>query len=1560
LARGYLNRPELTAERFVADPWQPGERLYRTGDLARRRVDGTLLFAGRADSQVKIRGQRIEPGEIEATLLRCQGVRQAAVAARANARGECELLACVVADAFDERALREQLRQWLPAGLLPAALVAVPALPLLPSGKLDVRAWPAPQADTAAIEPPLTDTERRLHAIWCELLGRDAVARHDNFFEYGGHSLTATRLVARIRVHLGADLPLRAVFEHPTIASLALAIDAVLASAPARHLTPIQPVSRQRVLPLSHSQQRMWLVQQMDPQGAAYHMPFALRIAGELRSQALRQALAHLVVRHEALRTSLHLERGALTQRIAAQVHLPMAEVDLSALPAANAEERARELAQQESRRSFDLGSAPLARALLVTLSEQDHVLLIVIHHAIGDQWSGGVLARELALAYEAALAGRAPQWGPLRIQYADYCVWQREEQGDESLESELAYWRERLRGTPVLALPTDQPAASDGSPSVAPQGASLVRELPASVIDGVRRLAVAHGATPFMVLLAGFKLLLARYCNQHDIAVGSPIANRLRADTEDLVGTMVNTLVLRTDLSGDPSFVELLSRVKETALGAYAHQNLPYERLVDALRGERGASPAHVRALFNVPNAPWVRPRLGSAEVTPFEFDRGAAQFDLSVTVDTEHFHRIHFEYATALFSPGLLQQLATHYLHLLQQALAQPESRLSSFATLTPLELQAEQQRHRLNVRALPAAQRIDELIAMQAARTPQAVALSQGAQRLNYAELDARACRLAHHLQRLGVTRGTLVGLCLQRTPDMVVALLAVMKAGGAFVPLDPAFPRDRLRFMVDDSGLPLVITHAAVAEPPAPRPGGLLDLDAQAQHIADLSDAVAPTLAGQHDLAYVLYTSGSTGRPKGVEIEHRSLLNFIASMQREPGLSAGDTLLAVTTLSFDIAGLELLLPLTLGARVELATRDEATDPRLLIERLAAVRPTMMQATPATWTMLLAAGWNGDPNLVALCGGEPLPAELAARLLARCKALWNLYGPTETTIWSTIDRVQANAPITIGRPIDNTSTWVLDACGQPVPPGVTGELTIGGLGVARGYRNRPELTAQRFVPDRFSDDPQARLYRTGDLARRLPDGRLVHLGRNDLQVKVRGFRIEPGEIESVLARHAEVAQCAVAAKTDATGTQQLVAYVVLRPAASFDAVALRTHLRAQLPEYMVPNAFIALDALPLTANRKVDVNALPAPKSADLTAHTAREADPHGVLAVQLLALWRQVLDNDGLGLHDNFFDSGGHSLKAVQLLTLVERVFGRRLPLATLIEAPTVAQLEQAMGRADWVPPWRSLIALAVHGTRTPLYLVPGVGGNVLGFTLLAKLLDGERPVYGLQARGLDGVEQPLRSVAEMAEHHLREIRLVQPHGPYLVGGACTGGVIAFEIARRLHEQGERVELIVMESWHPASYRRPSGPEFALQTLRFAIGRLRAVLRTLAALPLRRWPSILRRAWFGARLVDGALEESLAGNDYLADRVVAATFEAVATYDARPFGGRLLNVIAASRPLANTTLDTRREWGALARQGAHSVEMPAEDSGQLFVAPHVGPLANLLRRHVGHEL
>jgi amino acid adenylation domain-containing protein len=1561
LSRGYLKRPELTAERFVADPFQPGERLYRTGDLARYRSDGALVYVGRADAQIKVRGQRIEPGEVEATLLRCPGVRRAAVIARKDTRGDLELAAYVVAEPYDESALRRQLHEWLPAGWVPARLAAMRELPTLPNGKVDLRAL-AVQGDAAErarpVEAPRSATERRVQALWTQLLGRQPIGVHDNFFESGGHSLIATQLVARIRTQLGADLPLRSVFERPTIASLASEIDGALGRQSVHRETPITAVPRDRPLPLSYSQQRMWLVQQMDPQGSAYNMPFAARIRGTLDVSALQQALTWLAERHEALRTGIHLGHGGAAQVIAASVAVAFQQSDLSSELPGVREARARELAQRESRRPFDLTRPPLWRVLLLRLQPQEHVLLIVIHHVIADQWSGGVLVRDLAQAYRSAGTGHPPVWSALRIQYGDYAVWQRTHQSPAALRAELDHWADRLRTTPSLALPVD---GGDATQRATP-GAMLMRALTPDTIRAMRTLAAAHDATPFMVLLATFKLLLSRYCGQTDIAIGTPIANRMRADTEELVGTMVNTLVLRTELAGSHSFRELLLRVKDTALQAYAHQNLPYEQLVDALRGDGGAaSPAHVRVLFNVPNAPWMHPELPGTAIEPFDFDRGAAQFDLAVTVDTEHFHRVHIEYATALFSRDLVQQLASHYVHLLQQVLTAPEAPLASLRTLTVPEWNALQTSHGATARELPPVQRVDQLLSAQAARTPDAIALSQGAQRISYRELEHRANQLAHRLQSLGAGRGTLIGLCLQRSPEMVVALLAVMKAGAAYVPLDPAFPRDRLRFMIDDAALAWVITHDAVHDVPAPASGRVLNLDHDRGAAATAADAPPRTDSGLRDLAYVLYTSGSTGRPKGVQIEHRSLLNFITSMAREPGAGPNDTLLAVTTLSFDIAGLELLLPLATGGRVEVASRDEAADPQLLIERLAAVQPTLMQATPATWRMLLEAGWSGDPRLTVLCGGEALSAELATRLRPRCHELWNLYGPTETTIWSTVERIEADSPITIGRPIDNTACVIVDAQLQPVPAGVAGELCIGGLGVARGYHGRPDLTAERFVPDPFAAQPDQRLYRTGDIAKRLPDGRLMHLGRDDFQVKVRGFRIELGDIESALAAHASVAHGVATAIDDGAGSKQLVAYVVTRSGASFDAQALRAHLRAALPDYMVPSYIVPLSALPMTANRKVDVKALPRPSSADAAARETRAADdPQSLLAVQLLALWRQVLDDDALGLDDNFFERGGHSLKAVQLLTQIERVFGRRLPLATLVEAPTIAQLEQVLSRADWAPPWRSLVALAVHGERAPLFLVPGVGGNVLVFTALARLLEGERPVYGLQARGLDGIEAPFRSMTEMAAHHVAEMRSVQPHGPYLIGGACTGGVVAYEMAQQLRAQGESVELLVLESWHPSSYRPPSSLQRARMALRAGLKRLRASAMTLAGLPMARWPGALQRVWQPRAHSDVTLQETLAGHDYLADRVVAATFEAVASYEAQPYPDRLLNVIASARPLPPGVIDTRPMWDSLARGGSRHIELPAQDSGRLFVSPHVEQLSGILREYVGTRL
>ncbi len=1561
LARGYLNQAELTAKRFVADPFRPGQRLYRTGDLARYSDNGELHFVGRADTQVKIRGHRIEPGEVEATIRQFYGVRETLVVAHNCAGDEQQLTAFVVGEGVDLHALRLHLLDGLPSHMVPTSLVAHGALPVLPNGKLDRRVLLAavPPAQSIKVAPPRNELEQQVLDIWHAVLRVSVMGVHDNFFELGGHSLIATQVVARIRSQLNIELPLRTLFDAPTVAGLAQAIQTLKLTAQTKPLEePFAARDRSRALPLSYSQRRMWLVQQMDREGTAYNMPFATRLRGHVDGQALGACVKSMVTRHEAFRTSFELVDGVPMQRIAEHADLVIDPMDVSALPIDSREAKVRDLLRETALRPFDLTHAPLMRISLIRLDDADHVLLFLLHHAIGDQWSAGVLAREFTQSYQAFVNGREPQLKPLSIQYADYAAWQLEHVGSHALEAHLAYWRLKLAQLTPLSLPTDfkRPALPTS------RGAHTMVKIPSATLEALQDLSAAQSASLFMVFLAAFKVLLARYSGQHDIAIGTPIANRTRTDTENLIGTMVNTLVLRTDAAGDPSFVDLLARVKDTALQAYDHQDYPYEHLVEALRSSGDADTSSlVQVLFNMPNAPGQRLALQGAELEPFEFDRGSAQFDLSVTVDTEYFHRIHIEYSSELFEPGTVQRLAAHYLQLLGAVASDASKRLSQLSMLTPTEHELAIHGWNRTQAPMPAVRRASELITQQALRTPHAVAVRMEDQALGYAELDQRSNQLANHLATLGVGRSSLVGVCMERSPDMLVAVLAVMKCGAAYVPLDPAFPSERLAFMAHDARLALVLTRSTLKGTLPFTEHRRLDLDLAADALAREDRSAPPALLDTDDLAYVLYTSGSTGKPKGVEIDHRALINFLISMQTAPGCEASDKLLAVTTLSFDIAGLELLLPLTVGACVDIAPQHDIGNGHALMDRMVRSRPTLMQATPSTWRMLIDAGWQGDDSLVVLCGGEALGSALAAQLLPRCKALWNLYGPTETTIWSTLAKIDSHLDISIGRPIANTSAYLLDGALQPVPVGVPGEIYIGGAGVARGYRNRDELTQERFVGDPFAADAAARIYRTGDMARYLPDGRIVHLGRSDFQVKIRGYRIELGEIETVLTRHPKVAQCVVCAKDDADGTPQLVAYVIPHAGMVPLTSDLRLHLRASLPDYMTPSHVVYLTEFPLTANNKVNMQALPAPRQDRTSAQAAEHEEPRSTVAVQLTALWCNVLADDTIGMHDDFFERGGHSLKAIQLLTLIEGIYGRRLPLATLIEAPTVAKMEQALSKADWVPPWRSLVAMSAHGSKTPLFIVPGVGGNVLVFARLAALLRAHRPVYGLQAKGLDGIEAPFTKVEAMAAFYVSEIRSVQAKGPYCIGGTCTGGVIAFEMARQLRQQQETVALAIIESWHPTSYTATKTAQGKLRQWQFLAAKGLSYIRAMLTLPMRQWPAFVQHKLAQATtLLDRGLEATLDESNYHAENVVRATLNAIAGYHPQPYPGRLLNIVASARPLARNTEDTRRHWESLAAQGGQAVFVPAQDSGRLFVTPFVEGLADQLDRFADAEL
>ncbi len=1305
LAAGYLGRPELTAERFVPNPFgAAGSRLYRSGDLARYRLDRDLEYLGRIDHQVKVRGFRIELGEVESALARHPAVRAAAVLAVEDPErpGERRLVGYVVpaaATAPTGSELRAFAGESLPDYMLPAAIVVLASLPLTTNGKIDRRALaalrplPAVRAERTA---PRTPAEEILAGIWERVLHVEGVGAHDNFFDLGGHSLLATQVVSRLREAFDVELPLRALFEAPTVAQLAARVEEARAADRAA-APPIVRVPREGRLPLSFGQQRLWFLAQLEPGSVAYNLPTALRLAGGLDPAALAASLGEVVRRHEALRTVFRLPGSGEDepeQVILPALPVPLPLVDVTALPPAPRRAEARRLATAEARRPFDLERGPLLRAGLVRLAAAEHVLLLSLHHVVSDGWSMGILVRELTALYSAASQGRPALLPALPVQYADYAAWQRRWLAGEVLEGHLAYWRQALAGVPpLLDLPTDRPRP----PVQTFRGDRRMLPLPAELAAAVRELGRAAGLTPFMVLLATLQLLLHRYSGQAVVAVGSPVAGRSRAETEGLIGFFVNTLVLAGDLAGEPGFRALLARVREVALGAYAHQELPFEKLVEELAPERNLAHAPLfQVLFSF-QAAAAAPAAGTEAaggtvageglaLSAVEADMAAAKFDLTLAIEERaHGFAAALEFNTDLFDAVTAGRMLAQLRDLLAVAVADPEAPIGDL----PL-LGGAQRAQLLNEWNDTAAARseacLHQLFAARARETPEAPAVIAAEGTLTWSELDGRASQLACHLRALGVGPEVLVGICMERSLDMVVAMLGTLKAGGAYLPLDPAYPRERLDFMLADAAAPVVLTQerllAGLAGEGGPR---RLCLDRDWPTIAATAPLPPPDLTPDH-LAYTIYTSGSTGRPKGVAITHRSavaLLDWARGVFPERDRAG---VLASTSICFDLSVFELFLPLCHGGTVILAENA------LHLPRLAAAgRVTLLNTVPSAIAELVRG--EGLPAAVrtVVLAGEPLPRRLVDEIYALpgVARVLNCYGPSEDTTYSTfatIDRGPGLPPI--GRPVGGGRALLLDARLQPVPPGVPGELYLGGAGLARGYLHRPELTAERFVPDPFAAEPGARLYRTGDLARFRPDGELLFLGRVDHQVKVRGFRIEPGEIEAALRRHPQVAEAALLARGE-PGEQRLVAYVVGQPGEAPEVDELRSFLRARLPAHMVPWAFVALPALPLNANGKVDRRALPDPERGAWGAPAAVE-EPQSEMERTIAAIWRELLRLERVGIDDNFFDSGGHSLLTVRVYHRLKSALGRELPLVALFEHPTIRTLARYLDAGEAEP------------------------------------------------------------------------------------------------------------------------------------------------------------------------------------------------------------------------------------------------------------------------------
>jgi amino acid adenylation domain-containing protein len=1409
LARGYLGRPDLTAERFIPDPFSggPGARLYRTGDLVRWLPDGELDYLGRIDHQVKVRGFRIELGEIEASLAAHPEVREAVVLTREDQPGDRRLVAYVVGD-VEAAGLREHLSGCLPEYMIPSFFVALDALPRTPNGKVDRKALPAPleRGDDTPLEPR-TPIEEMVAAIWAEVLGVERVGLRESFFELGGHSLLATRVLSRLRRVFGVEIPLRELFEVPTVERLAQRVEAALRGDAGLVAPPIVPVPRERRLPLSFAQQRLWFLEQLEPGRPTYNIPLAQRAEGELRVEILAAALAEVGRRHEALRTVFASMDGEPFQVICPADPFPLSVVDLSALPVPVREAAARTLAAEEAARPFDLALGPLLRTRLLRLESADHAILLTMHHIVSDGWSMGVLVREAAELYRALGAGEMPRLPELPVQYADFAVWERGRQQGEVLERQIAYWRGQLAGLPpLLELPTDRPRPPVQSFRGGNRGVRLAPELAASLRDQAR----SEGATLFMGLLAGFQALLGRLSGQEDLAVGTPTAGRGHLETEGLIGFFVNTLVLRGDLSGSPAFRGLLERTRETMLAAHMHQEIPFERLVEELAPERSLAHSPLfQVMLALQNLPDEASSLGALRMRPLEGDGGAtAKFDLTLAFWEDAGELVgNLEYSTDLFDAGTIDRLGERFERLLSAAVAGPEVPVVDLPLLSGAE--RTQVLVEWNGTGAPVGGELclHELFAARAEEIPLAVALIDGERELSYGELAGEAHRLAHHLRSLGVGPERIVGVCLERTAETVVTLLAVLEAGGAYLPLDPAHPRARLERVLADSGAAVVVTQESLADR-LPWNGPVVVLERDRAAIARHPDHRPTTSVSRENLAYVLFTSGSTGTPKGVAITHRSgveMVRWAAGVFSPEDLSG---VLAATSLSFDLSVFELFVPLSAGGTVILAANALA-----LPGLPAAHRVRLINTVPSALAELVHTGGLPAGVRTVNLAGEPLPRALADRIWATgtVEALWNLYGPSEDTTYSTyawVERESSSAP-RIGRPISATRAYVVDRRDQPVPVGVAGELWLGGAGLARGYLGRPDLTAERFIPDPFSGGPGVRLYRTGDLVRWLPDGELDYLGRIDHQVKVRGFRIELGEIEATLAAHPEVREAVVLAREDQPGNRRLVAYLV----GGVEAAGLREHLSGRLPEYMIPSFFVALDALPRTPNGKVDRKALPAPggdRAAQETAYVA----PRDTFELELVRLWEETLGVQPIGVQDSFFTLGGHSLLAVRLVARMSRRLGRALPLLELFQNPTIESLARRL-RTDSAEGTGSspIVALQATGRRRPFFCVHPGGGTVLTYVALSRHLGTDRPFYGLQAQELEeGTVPDSQTVETMAAGYVAAVREVQPAGPYLLGGWSLGGVVAYEMARQLREAGEEIELLALIDAHAPQPRK----------------------------------------------------------------------------------------------------------------------------------------------------
>jgi len=1310
LARGYLNPPDQTILAFIPNPFsnKPSRRLYKTGDLARYLLDGNIEFLGRVDDQVKIRGFRIELGEIEAVLGQHPAMQETVVMVREDIPGNKRLVAYVVTKESPAPSMQELhhfLKQQLPEYMVPSAFVLLDVLPLTSNGKVDRRALPAPDttrpelADTYVA--PRTPVEEVLVGIWAEVLGLDGVGVQDNFFELGGHSLLATQVISRVRDAFSVELSLYSLFEAPAITSLGEKIEAARWEGLGLQAPPILPRTRNENLPLSFAQQRLWFLDQLEPGNPAYNSPLAYRIRGQLNVVALEQTLGEVVRRHEALRTTFTTVDGQPIQSITPEPDLKLPMVDLQEIPETEREEELQRLITEEGQQRFNLDQGLLLRVMLLRLDKAEHVLLLTIHNIIYDGWSLGVFMRELVVLYEAFSTGKPSPLPELPIQYADFAIWQREWLQRKVLTSQLAYWKKQLGGElPVLELPTDRPRP----PVQTYLGAKQSFEISKDLTDALKELSQREGVTLFMTLLAAFKTLLYRHTGQEDVIVGSPIANRNRAEIEGLIGFFANTLAIRTYLGNEPSFRELLDRVRDVTLGAYIHQDLPFEKLVEELQLEQDRSRSPLfQVMFVFQNAPMPTLRLSDLILSLSTVDNKTAKFDWLLSLEEKEQRVMGFlEYNTDLFDAATITRIIGHFQTLLQGIVTNPELPIVYLPLLTPAEL------HQLLVKWNPSQSDypknlcLHQLVERQVEKTPDAVAIIFENQQLTYKELNCRANQLAHYLQSLGVESQIPVAIFMELSLNVAVGILGIIKAGGVFVPLELNYPKDRLAFIFEETQVPVLLTQQRLLTELPPYRGDVVCLDTSWPMIAQRSPENPDSGIKPENFAYILYTSGSTGQPKGVMLSHFVCCTRELWEQRTYPMTTTDRILLKSSWSSK----EFFWPLLAGATAVMTRQGGYQDSAYLVKLIAEHKITVISVVPSVLKLMLE-----EPNIEScrslrhiFCTGEAMPVQLQESFFKKGLPgnLYNLYGLNEvnyTTVW----QCQANYEqrfVPIGRPTD-MQVYLLDRYLQPVPIAVKGEIYISGVGLASGYFNRPELTQEKFIPNPFSEELGARLFKTGDLARYLPDGAIQYLGRIDHQVKIRGNRTELGEIEAVLRQHPSVKVAAVITREEVSGDKRLVAYLTPNQEYTPKVEQLRRFLQQKLPDYMVPSDFVVLEVMPLTFNGKIDRLAL-VRLELPQTDPEKTFVTPRTPIEQRLSDIWVQVLGLKQLNIHDNFFQLGGHSLMATQVISRVRQAFEIELPLRNLYEYPTVAELAERVEILCWALQNQHIVSINTMG------------------------------------------------------------------------------------------------------------------------------------------------------------------------------------------------------------------------------------------------------------------